>query len=67
MATPVYFGLGAPELIIILLIPLLLFGANKLPKLSKSIGESAKGLRKGLSDDTEAKEDDSTKTSKKKS
>lgn len=55
------FGLGAPELLIILLILLLLFGASRLPKLSKSIGESAKELRKGLTDDPH-KKDDSTKS-----
>ncbi len=53
------FGLGAPELIIILLILLLLFGASRLPKLSKSLGESAKELRKGFTDDphTSSKDD----------
>lgn len=45
------FGLGVPELLIILLILMLLFGASRLPKLSKSIGESARELRKGLSED----------------
>lgn len=45
------FGLGVPELLIILVILLLLFGSTKLPKLSKSLGESAKELRKGFSDD----------------
>lgn len=44
-------GLGASELVIILLIILLLFGAKQLPKLSKSLGESAKELRKGFADD----------------
>lgn len=51
-------GLGAPELIIILLILLLLFGASRLPKLSKSLGESAKELRKGFSDDPHKKDSD---------
>lgn len=42
------FGLGTTELIVILLILLLLFGAAKLPKLAKSIGESASELKKGF-------------------
>ncbi|HEU5122376.1 MAG TPA: twin-arginine translocase TatA/TatE family subunit [Candidatus Saccharimonadales bacterium] len=46
-----FFGIGTTELIIILVILLLLFGASKLPQLAKSIGSSAKELRKGLKDD----------------
>lgn len=45
------FGLGLPELIIILLILLLLFGSTKLPKLSRSIGQSARELRDGFDND----------------
>ncbi len=41
-------GLGTTELIVILLILLLLFGAARLPKLAKSIGESATELKKGF-------------------
>ena len=40
---------GLPELIRILLIVLLLFGSTRLPKLSRSIGESIKELREGFS------------------
>jgi sec-independent protein translocase protein TatA len=36
------------EIIIVLLIVLLLFGARKLPDLARSIGASAKEFRKGL-------------------
>ena len=39
-------GLGAPELIIILLIALLLFGGAKLPKLARSLGEAKKEFEK---------------------
>lgn len=44
-------GLGTPELIVILVILLLLFGGSKLPQLAKSIGSSMKELRKGVQDD----------------
>jgi sec-independent protein translocase protein TatA len=48
-------NLGAPELIIIALVILLLFGATRLPKLGKSMGQSIKGFKDGLND---ASEDD---------
>lgn len=53
------FGLGTTELLLIFLIVLLLFGAKKLPELSKSIGQSARELRKGLSGDEKAKQKNS--------
>ena len=43
-------GLGLPELIIILVILMLLFGATRLPKLARSFGESAGELKKGFED-----------------
>jgi len=44
-------GLGTPELVIILVILVLLFGASKLPQLSRRIGSSMKELRKGMQSD----------------
>ena len=43
--------LGAPELIIILVIVFLLFGAKKLPELTHAVGSSMKELRRGMADD----------------
>jgi sec-independent protein translocase protein TatA len=46
------FGIGAPELIIVLVILLLLFGGSKLPQLSRSIGQSLREIRGGLEGST---------------
>ena len=52
-----FLDLGTPELLIILVIVLLIFGGKKLPQLSKSVGESVRELRKGFSSDTSSKSD----------
>ena len=46
-------NLRPTELIIILVIVLLVFGAKKLPDLARSLGASAKEFRKGIEDGTE--------------
>lgn len=48
-------GIGAPELLIILAIVLLLFGGKKLPELFKSAGTSVRELRKGLNGNEDEK------------
>jgi sec-independent protein translocase protein TatA len=62
MAAPVFafLDLSTPDLLIILAVVLLLFGAKKLPELSKSLGTSARELRKGLSGDEETKKESSS-------
>jgi len=42
--------ISGPELIIILAVLLLLFGARRLPSLARSIGQAAKEFRKGVQD-----------------
>ena len=44
---------GFWELVIILLIVLLLFGATKLPQIGKSVGEAIKSFKKSVKDETE--------------
>jgi sec-independent protein translocase protein TatA len=41
--------IGLPELLVILVIILLLFGAARLPQIAKSLGEGIKEFRKALS------------------
>ncbi|MBX3738144.1 MAG: twin-arginine translocase TatA/TatE family subunit [Candidatus Didemnitutus sp.] len=52
------FGLGGPELILILVILLLLFGGSKLPQLAKGLGQSVKEFKKASK---EADEEDDKK------
>lgn len=40
------FGLGLPEILIILVIILLLFGAKRLPEIGEGLGKTVKELRK---------------------
>ncbi|HKH48485.1 MAG TPA: twin-arginine translocase TatA/TatE family subunit [Thermoanaerobaculia bacterium] len=44
-------SLGVPELIIIFLIVILLFGASRLPQIGKGLGEGIRNFRKGVKSD----------------
>ena len=48
------FGLGAQELVVILLIALVLFGGAKIPELGRSLGQAIREFKKGT-DEPEAK------------
>jgi len=62
------FGLGTQELIIILVIVVVLFGATRLPQIGSGIGQAIKNFKKGVKEqdeiDVTPKKDD-TKESKK--
>lgn len=56
------FGLGTPELVIILVILLVLFGGAKLPSLAKGLGQSIKEFKKASTEEeSEAKSKDAAK------
>ncbi len=43
--------IGLPELLIILVIVVLIFGANRLPELGRGIGKGIKNFKDGIKDD----------------
>jgi sec-independent protein translocase protein TatA len=57
------FGLRLPELVLILLAVILLFGGSKLPALGKGLGESVRSFRKALRESKDEEGGDSSTTS----
>jgi sec-independent protein translocase protein TatA len=50
------FGLGLPEILLILVIALLIFGAAKLPEIGRALGKALSEFKKGTQEFTEEKE-----------
>jgi len=50
-------NLGAPELILILLVVVLLFGVGRISKIAGEMGSGIRAFKKGLKDDDENSED----------
>lgn len=55
------FGLGLPEILVILLVALLFFGANRLPEIGKSLGKALSAFKKGMQDDSDGGKDQESK------
>ena len=54
------FGsLGAPEILVIFVVALVVFGPSKLPEFGKSLGEAIRGFKKAISDREKTPIDDS--------
>lgn len=47
------FGLGMPELIVIMVIAVIIFGAGKLPEIGGAIGKSIKSFKKSIKEPDE--------------
>jgi sec-independent protein translocase protein TatA len=50
--------LGLPELLVILAIVVVIFGANRLPGLGRGIGDAIRGFKEGIKSDDEKDEKD---------
>ena len=55
--------LGLPELLVILAIIIVIFGANRLPGLGRGIGDAIRGFKEGLKTDEDDKNDKNRKAS----
>ncbi|MCD8236999.1 MAG: twin-arginine translocase TatA/TatE family subunit [Prevotellaceae bacterium] len=48
MINPMFLGLGMPEVIVIMLVVLLLFGGKKVPELMKGLGKGVRSFKEGM-------------------
>ena len=54
-------GLGVPEILIVLVIVLLIFGPKNLPKLGSAMGKTVKNVREGMEGEDDAEDKDAGK------
>ncbi|MBO4314387.1 MAG: twin-arginine translocase TatA/TatE family subunit [Prevotella sp.] len=60
------FGLGMPEVLLIALVVLLLFGGKKIPELMKGLGKGVKSFKDGMNEMTDELKKDITSDDQKK-
>ena len=59
-------GIGAPQLILIALVVLLLFGGRKIPELMRGLGKGMKEFKDATNNDDDSKSDNTTDDKKSK-
>jgi len=64
MAPLAILGLGIQELVIVLLIVVVLFGARRIPEIMRGLGQGVHGFKKGIRGEDEAGDDDNESNSK---
>jgi sec-independent protein translocase protein TatA len=47
------FGIGMPELVVVLAIVMIVFGANKIPQMMEGMGKGIRSFKKGVSEKEE--------------
>jgi sec-independent protein translocase protein TatA len=57
-------SIGAPELLILLIVVLLIFGGAKLPKLARSMGQAQTEFKRGIKEGHSSSDDDETPSDK---